>query len=89
MKALFYYFFGIISALYLFVIMFDKYAPVYLDDYYVDSLVLNYSKEWYYSNITVSSIAILFIIVWIYRLGKSANHEKREPLLINKEEENE
>lgn len=89
MKPLFYYLFGIMTALYAFVILFDLYAPVYLDDYYMDMLVQNYAQEWYYTNLAVSAVAIFFTIVWIYNLGRDTNHEKKEPLLINKEEENE
>ena len=87
MKSLFYYLFGIISALYAFVVCFDLYAPIYLDDYYLDILYNNYAKEWYYTNVTISSISILFVLIWVFTLGKGTNHEKREPLLINKEKE--
>ena len=89
MKSLFYFLFGIMIALYAFVILFDLYAPVYLDDYYMDKLAVDYATEWYYTNISISIISILFSIIWIYNLGKGANHEKKEPLLINKEKENE
>ena len=89
MKSLFYYLFGIMTALYAFVILFDLYAPIYLDDHYLDILYTKYAKEWYYGNIIVSSISLFFTLVWVYILGKGTNHEKKEPLLINKEEENE
>lgn len=89
MKSLFYYLFGIMTVLYAFVILFDLYAPVYLDDYYIDTLVQNYAQEWYYTNLTVAAVTILFVIVWIYNLGRGANHEKKEPLLTKEKEENE
>lgn len=89
MKSLFYFLFGIIVALYAFVILFDVCGPIYLDDYYMDKLVTNYSNEWYYTNLSISAIALFFTIVWIYNLGRGTSHEKKEPLLINKEEENE
>ena len=89
MKQLFYFLFGIIVALYAFTILFDVCGPVYLDDYYLDKLVTNYSNEWYYANLSISAITLFFLIVWIYNLGRGTNHEKKEPLLINKEEENE
>ena len=89
MKPLFYYLFGIMTALYAFIILFDLCAPVYLDDYYMDMLMQNYAQEWYYTNISVSAITIFFVLVWVYNIGKGTNHEKKEPLLINKEEENE
>ena len=89
MKSLFYFLFGIILALYAFIILFDLYGPIYLDDYYMDKLTVNYATEWYYANISVSIISILFSIIWIYNLGKSTNHEKKEPLLTKEKEENE
>ena len=89
MKPLFYYLFGIMTVLYAFVILFNLYAPVYLDDYYMDMLMQNYAQEWYYTNISVSAIAIFFVLIWVYNMGRGTNHEKKEQLLINKEEENE
>ena len=89
MKSLFYFLFGIIFALYAFVILFNLYGPIYLDDYYMNKLAVNYATEWYYTNISVSIISILFSIIWIYNLGKSTNHEKKEPLLTKEKEENE
>ena len=88
MKPLFYYLFGIITALYAFVILFDLCAPVYLDNYYMDMLMQSYAQEWYYTNLAVSAITIFFVLVWVYNMGRGTNHEK-EPLLTNKEEENE
>lgn len=91
MKSLFYYLFGIATMLYAFVVLFDLWAPIYLDDYYLDVLATTYSKEWYYSNLTVAAIMFIFIIIWVFILGKGTSHEKKEKLLINdkKEEENE
>lgn len=87
MKSLFYFLFGIIVALYAFMVLFDVCGPIYLDDYYIDKLIVNYSNEWYYTNLSISAITLFFTIVWIYNLGKGTNHEKKEPLLTNKEEE--
>lgn len=86
MKPLFYYLFGIITALYAFVILFDLYSPIYLDDYYLDILYTKYAKEWYYGNIIVSSISLFFTLIWVYMLGKNTNREKEKPLLTKKEE---
>ena len=85
MKSLFYFVFGIMIALYAFVILFDLCAPVYLDDYYMDMLTQNYAQEWYYTNISVSAITIFFVLVWVYNMGRGTNHEKKEPLLTKKE----
>ena len=89
MKPTFYFLFGIIIALYAFMVLFDVCGPIYLDDYYMDKLVTNYSNEWYYTNLSISAITLFFTIVWIYNLGRGTNHEKKEPLLTNKEKENE
>ena len=89
MKPTFYFLFGIIIALYAFMVLFDVCGPIYLDDYYMDKLVTNYSNGWYYTNLSISAITLFFTIVWIYNLGKGTNHEKKEPLLTNKKEENE
>ena len=85
MKQLFYFLFGIIIALYAFMVCFDLYAPIYLDDVYLDMLYTNYAKEWYYTNIGISSVAILMVAIWIFNLGKDSNKEK-EPLLKEKDE---
>ena len=86
MKSLFYYLFGIMTALYVFIILFDLYAPIYLDDYYMDKLVIDYSNEWYYTNLSISAIILFFTMVWIYNLGRGTNHEKKEPLSELQEE---
>lgn len=83
MKALFFYLFGIISALYAFVILFNLYGPEFIDDYWLDYLVINYPNLWYYSSFTISCILILFIIVFVYNLGKGTNYERKEKLLID------
>lgn len=89
MKALFYYLFGWFSALYAFVILFNVYAPEFMDDYWLDYLAVNHPNAWYYGSLIISTILILFVLIFVYNLGKGTNHEKREPLLIKKEEENE
>ena len=90
MKNVFYYFFGIMTALYAFMILFDLYAPEFIDDYWLDILRNKYAQEWYYSNIIVAAIMILCTIIWAYNLGRSAKElEEKEPLLIKKEEDDE
>lgn len=87
MKALFYYTFGWISALYAFVILFNLYGQEFIDDYWLDYLAVNYPKVWYYGSFTVATILILFVLVFVFNLGKETNHEKREPLLTNNDEQ--
>lgn len=90
MKNVFYYFFGIITALYAFMVLFDLYAPEFIDDYWLDILCNEYAQEWYYSNIIIAAIMILCTIVWVYNLGRSAKElEEKEPLLIKKEKDDE
>ena len=89
MKSLFFYLFGIITALYAFVIAFNLYAPELMDDYWLDYVAIHYPNLWYYGSLTTAIVFILFLIIFVYNLGKGTNHEKREPLLIkSKEEEN-
>jgi hypothetical protein len=66
-------------------VCFDLYAPLYLDDYYLDILYTNYAKEWYYTNIGISSIAILCTAIWIFNLGKDT--KEKEPLLTKEKDE--
>lgn len=90
MKNVFYYFFGIMTALYAFMVLFDLYAPEFIDDYWLDILCSKYAQEWYYSNIIIAAIMILCTIIWVYNLGKSVKElEEKEPLLIKKEEDDE
>ena len=90
MKNVFYYFFGIMTALYAFMVLFDLYAPEFIDDYWLDILCNKYAQEWYYSNIIIAAVMILCTIVWVYNLGRSAKElEEKEPLLIKKEEDDE
>lgn len=87
MKNIFYYFFGIITALYTVMVLFDLYAPEFIDDYWLDILYNKYAQEWYYSNIIIAAIMILFTIIWVYNLGRNSKElEEKEPLLIKKEE---
>ena len=90
MKNVFYYFFGIMTALYAFMVLFDLYAPEFIDDYWLDILCNKYAQEWYYSNIIIAAVMILCTIVWVYNLGRSAKElEEKEQLLIKKEEDDE
>lgn len=90
MKNVFCYFFGIMTALYAFMVLFDLYAPEFIDDYWLDILCNKYAQEWYYSNIIIAAIMILCTIIWVYNLGRSAKElEEKEPLLIKKEEDDE
>ena len=83
MKNVFYYFFGIITALYTFAVLFALYAPEFIDDYWLDILYDKYAQEWYYFNITIGAIMILCLIIWAYNLGRGVIEPKeKEPLLI-------
>lgn len=89
MKSLFYYLFGLFTALTLIVILFNNYADLYLDDYYIDLLYHDYKYIYLWFNTSITSIWIFLVLAFVYMLGRGTNHEKREPLLINKEKENE
>lgn len=85
MKALFFYSFGVISTLYVFMVLFNLYASEIIDEYWLDYIFTNYANTWYYGSLTILSILILFIIIFVYNLGKGVS-DKKEPLLFNKEE---
>ena len=87
MKNVFYYFFGIITALYAFMVLFNLYAPEFIDDYWLNVLYTEYAQEWYYISMTIGVLTTLCAAIWIYNLGRNSN--SKEPLLINKKEENE
>lgn len=89
MKSLFYYLFGLFTALTLIVILFNNYADFYLDGYYIDLLYRDYKYIYLWFNTSITSIWIFLVLTFVYMLGRGTNHEKKEPLLINKEKENE
>lgn len=86
MKALFYYLFGILSVLLCEIHIFNSYADIYLDDYYIELLYNVYPTQLIYINTIVSVLWSIFAIIFVFMLGRGTNHEKREPLLIKKEE---
>ena len=63
MKVLFYFLWGLSSVILLFALLFNHYAEFYLNDYYVDLLFREYSKQWAYINVGITSI--WFIFSWI------------------------
>ena len=85
MKSAFYYLYGVITTIQIFAMLFTAYAPIYLDDYWVDYLYLDHEKDLRYCNLIIAIIMFIFTIIWVYCQGQSANHEKKEPLLITKD----
>lgn len=92
---LFYYLYGVISMLFLFVITFDYFAYEVLDDYYIELLKHQYNQAWGYTNLVTTFAFVLFSIIWIYHQGVNSvkeiakQYEEEEKLLNNKIEENE
>ena len=62
MKVLFYCSSGIL----LFALLFNHYAEFYLDDFYVDLLFCEYSKQWAYTNVILTSIWLIFTWIGLY-----------------------
>ena len=89
MKSLFYYLFGLFTTIIVFILFFNNYADLYLDDYYVELLYNTYKKDWFWMNISITTIWIMFVLIFVYSLGKETNHEKKEKLLIENKETNE
>lgn len=88
---MFYFLYGIISALFAVMVTFNHLAPEILDDYYIELLNNEYFHIWKYTNLTIASIFIICCIIWIYCQGMDAAKEiskqiEEEPL-INKSNE--
>lgn len=84
MKSLFYFTFGIMVMLFIFVALFNTYAVEYLDGYYVDLLYSTYFNDWKMINKIIAIILILYISTFAFMLGKGIND--KEQLFIDKNE---
>ena len=60
MKVIAYCLWGLSSVNLLLAISFNHYAEFYLNDYYVDLLFREYSKQWAYLNVGITSIWLIF-----------------------------
>ena len=60
MKVLFYCLWGLSSVILLLALLFNHYAEFYLNDYYVELLFREYSKQWAYLNVGITSIWLIF-----------------------------
>lgn len=87
MRALFYYLFGIITALFGFVITFKLCYKEVVDDYYIQLLHQQYMDEYLAISAGITSIFLVCTWVFIYNLGKGTNNDKREPLFKKEDEE--
>lgn len=83
---IFHFIYGFISAITLIALLFNNYADVVLDDYYVEKLYHDWYNYWNGFNLTTNCLFAICSIIWVYTQGLNA---AKEPLLINKEEENE
>ena len=70
MKVLFYCLWGLSSGILLFALLFNHYAEFYLDDCYVDLLFCEYSKQWAYTNVILTSIWLSFSWIGVHLLYK-------------------
>ena len=66
MKVLFYCLWGLSSGIQLFALLFNHYAEFDLDDFYVDLLFCEYSKQWAYTNVILTSIWLIFTWIGLY-----------------------
>lgn len=87
MKALGYYLFGVISTLTALVMFFNHYVDEFLDEYWLCLLYKEYTQEWFWSNIVITSICTMTILIWVFNLGKGVKDDKKEPLFKQLEEE--
>lgn len=81
---IFHFIYGFISALTLIALIFNNYADMILDDYYVEKLYNDYYDYWNGFNLTMNCLFAICSIIWIYIQGLEAAKE-----LTKKEEENE
>ena len=70
MKVLFYCLWGLSSGILLFALLFNHDAEFYLDDCYVDLLFCEYSKQWAYTNVILTSIWLIFSWIGVHLLYK-------------------
>ena len=82
---LFHYTYGIISAVFAFMVAFNFNASEFIDEYWLDILYDHYAKEWWYTNVIISGLFVMYTLIWVYNLGKGI--EEKEPSLIKKENE--
>ena len=68
MKVLFYFLWGLSSVILLFALLFNHYAEFYLNDYYVDLLFREYSQQWAYLNVGITSIWLIFSWIGMHLL---------------------
>lgn len=88
MKALFYFLFGIVCSLFAFVMLFDAYAPVYFDDYYLDIMYTKYAKHWWYGTIIMSAVFYTFIIIWLANLKNPKSNNELTVHHIHEQKDN-
>lgn len=83
MKALFYYLFGIATALYMFVLLFNAYAFELLSDYYIN-ILKQHGDILFYVNMTITAIQILFCVTVINNFFcKLTKEDENEELTKN------
>ena len=70
MKVLFYCLWGLSSAILLLALLFNHYAEFYLNDCYVDLLFREYSKQWAYINVIITSIWLILSWTGVHLLYK-------------------
>ena len=87
MKALGYYLFGVISTLTVLVMFFNHYVDEFLDEYWLCLLYKEYTQEWFWSNIVITSICTMAILIWVFNLGKGIKDDEKEPLFKQPKEE--
>lgn len=81
---IFHFIYGFISALTLIALLFNNYADIVLDEYYVEKLYSDYYNYWNGFILTTNCLFTICSIIWIYMQGLDAAKE-----LTKKEEKNE
>ena len=86
-KNIYYFIFGVACTLHIITKWFNEHAFTYLNDYYIDLLLNEYSS--YHKSISFAT-TILFVIcciIWIYRQGLCAAKEQNEEIIYEETKE--
>ena len=81
---LFHFIYGFIAAITLMALLFNNYADMFLDDYYVEKLYNDWYNYWFGFITTMNCLFTICSIIWIYIQGLIAAKE-----LTKQEESNE
>lgn len=79
MKNLFYFTFGILFTLIMLLFCVDNYGREFIQDYWTHLIYYGDLKDaWLTTKSITCAIFILYAVIFVFNLGKSANHKEQE-----------